>query len=185
MRSYPRDCCAEARAVSGSTHLSLDAPTQPLRERERGTIAQVDSLARRVNPVPSPTCRDAAGLLCREGSPSPAPMGATSPATKRERRIIGCAERYILTGARYYTQGRPFPQTLERNGVFDISRFPITGCRGHPCRRKRETHGGFHIQSNDFFYDAAALVVPSRLSRRNARSSGSTRLPRSCDACGK
>jgi hypothetical protein len=25
MRSYPRDCCAEARAVSGSTHLSLDA----------------------------------------------------------------------------------------------------------------------------------------------------------------
>src|ERR1700722_2848776 len=23
-----------------------------------------------------------------------------------------------------------------------------TGCRGHPCPRKRETHGGFHIKSS-------------------------------------
>ena len=23
----------------------------------------------------------------------------------------------------------------------------ITGCRGHPCPRKRETHGGFHVKS--------------------------------------
>ncbi len=25
--------------------------------------------------------------------------------------------------------------------------FSYTGCRGHPCPGKRETHGGFHIQS--------------------------------------
>src|SRR5580693_5249331 len=27
-----------------------------------------------------------------------------------------------------------------------IFSFLDTGCRGHPCPRKRETHGGFHIQ---------------------------------------
>src|SRR5579862_33172 len=32
----------------------------------------------------------------------------------------------------------------ERKVVLDILRFPFTGCRGHPCRRKRETHRGFH-----------------------------------------
>ncbi len=31
-----------------------------------------------------------------------------------------------------------------------------TGCRGHPCRRKRETHRGFHIQLSD-------LPFPTRL----------------------
>src|ERR1700678_1243436 len=26
--------------------------------------------------------------------------------------------------------------------------FPVTGCRGHPCRRRCGTHRGFHIQSS-------------------------------------
>ena len=40
------------------------------------------------------------------------------------------------------------PKDLEQNWRprhFAIS----TGCRGHPCPRKRETHGGFHIKSSD------------------------------------
>jgi hypothetical protein len=32
-----------------------------------------------------------------------------------------------------------------------------TGCRGHPCPRKRETHGGFHIKSSEFFPTSTPL----------------------------
>jgi hypothetical protein len=45
------------------------------------------------------TGRDAAGLLSRK-VPLTRANGATSPATKRERRIISGAERYTLTRAR-------------------------------------------------------------------------------------
>ena len=37
--------------------------------------------------------------------------------------------------------------------------FLNTGCRGHPCPRKRETHGGFHIQSSEL---SPANRIPSK-----------------------
>src|ERR1700686_5412270 len=33
-----------------------------------------------------------------------------------------------------------------------------TGCRGHPCRRKRETHRGFHIQ-----FVALSMYLPDTI----------------------
>ena len=42
----------------------------------------------------------------------------------------------------------PGPRRAKEKGLIRKPRiFLITGCRGHPCRRKRETHRGFHIQS--------------------------------------
>ena len=42
-------------------------------------------------------------------------------------------------------RSEPHPKrTWEQNGVLAILRFLFTGCRGHPCRRKHETHRGFH-----------------------------------------
>ena len=38
---------------------------------------------------------------------------------------------------------RRFPPTPFLTGT-QSRIFSITGCRGHPCRRKRETHRGFH-----------------------------------------
>src|SRR3984893_10473685 len=40
--------------------------------------------------------------------------------------------------------------------------FFFTGCRGHPCRRKRETHRGFHIQYVPLFmYLLDTIVAPA------------------------
>src|SRR5258708_39741055 len=33
------------------------------------------------------------------------------------------------------------------------------GCRGHPCPRKRETHGGFHIQYVPLFMSLPDTIV--------------------------
>jgi hypothetical protein len=40
---------------------------------------------------------------------------------------------------------RPFPLTL-LTGAKAPHLYLSTGCRGHPCPGKRETHGRFHIQ---------------------------------------
>src|SRR6202790_1163938 len=35
-----------------------------------------------------------------------------------------------------------------------------TGCRGHPCPRKFETHGGFQIKSSDLLSSRPLSMVP-------------------------
>ena len=85
---------------------------------------------------------------------------AASPA-----KITGDVDSPVITSSK--------KRTGEQKGVLAILRFPVTGCRGHPCRRKCETHRGFHFQSSSPA-SAAALAegrpYPPRLTDRPLRA---------------
>src|ERR1700730_437767 len=68
--------------------------------------------------------------------PEPSPTGRVA-ADLLSRNVTGEVRSVPLTTPHLRAKGRP--------RHFAIS----TGCRGHPCPRKRETHGGFHIQSSE------------------------------------
>jgi hypothetical protein len=75
-------------------------------------------------------------VLSKPGNltPNPFPSG-------KGNRIVG--------SNLFRAEGEPDLFECEQKGVLAILRL-VTGCRGHPCRRKRETHRGFHIHLPPF-----------------------------------
>src|SRR5271154_5258574 len=58
---------------------------------------------------------------------------------------------------------------LESENHLGYASFLKTGCRGHPCRRKRETHRGFHIKLSGFLYSRRCDPSSKRIRSRRKR----------------
>src|SRR5208283_42850 len=115
---------------------------------------------------------DAIDTLDKIHRPSLVPV-TPAPTIKAALR---CRARPVLRRQNPARCIQTFHSPLTRSNRAKPASFLSIGCRGHPCPRKCETHGGFHIQFSDFPFPnaralrarARGLLIPAR--RANGRS---------------
>src|ERR1700731_1700853 len=74
-------------------------------------------------------------------------MPAPSPASRHKCRLATSPGLRLATDCASRGRGGSRPNPSNRDEVPHL--FLILRCRGYPCPRKCETHGGFHIKSSD------------------------------------